>query len=129
MRSRGLTVVETLIAATLFLTVIVVLVGVFPGSARATRQAQGHLMAVNLAERELELSRAMDYDALADRSNTYLLNVENNGASNDISFNTELTVSDVRPGLRRIEVEVDWVGPDYFRRRLKMETYAAKLSP
>jgi len=125
----GLTVIETLIAATLFLTAVVVLVGLFPTAVRATRQAQGHLMAVNLAERELEISRVQDFDALEDRSATYVLNVENNGASNDITFNTQVAVTTVRPGLKRIEVTIDYLGPDYFNRTLKMESYAADFNP
>lgn len=121
--------IETLIAATLFLTAVVVLVGLFPTSVRAARQAQGHLMAVNLAERELELSRAQDYDSLEDRSEQYVLTVENNGASNDITFNSNVRVTDVRTGLKRIEVTIDYLGPDYFNRELRMETYAVDLNP
>ena len=126
---RGLTVIETLIAATLFLTAVVVMVGLYPASARATRQAQGHLLATNLAERELEISRASHFDSLENRSNSYTLSVENNGAQEDLQFDTEVTVSDVRPGLRRVAVAVRWQGTDYFNRRIEMETYAAKLTP
>ena len=126
----GLTVIETLIAATLFLTAVVVMIGLYPASARATRQAQGHLLATNLAERELEISRGSHYDALEDRSNTYTLTVENNGAREDITFTTNVTVSDVRPdALKRIHVEVTWQGTDLFNRKIEMETYSAKLTP
>lgn len=128
-KARGLTVVETLIASVLFLTALVALIGIFPASARAARQAQGHLLATNLAERELELTRAMDFDALENRTQTYVLAVENNGVQNDITFETEVEVSDVRPGLRRVLVTVDYLGPDYFNRKLRMETYSARLSP
>lgn len=128
-RSRGLTVIETLIAATVFLTAIVVLVGLFPSSARAVRQAQGQVLATHYAERELEISRATSFDTLADRTNSYTLTVENNGASEELTFNTSVTVSNVRPGLKRIAVRVDWLGTDYFNRSLEMETYAADMSP
>lgn len=127
--SRGLTIIETLIASVLFLTALVALIGIFPASARAARQAQGHLLATNLAERELELSRAMDFDALENRSQTYVLAVENNGALNEITFEILVEVTDLRPGLRRIIVSVDYLAPDYFNRSLQMETYSASLSP
>jgi Tfp pilus assembly protein PilV len=129
LKERGLTVIETLIAATLFLTAIIVLIGIFPASARAARQAQGHLLGTNIAERELEICRAQDYDALEDRTEQYKIEVENNGVAHEITFEVEVKVSDVRPGLKRIRVEVDWLGPDYFNRGLKMETYAANLAP
>ncbi|MCA9780153.1 MAG: hypothetical protein KC800_25680, partial [Candidatus Eremiobacteraeota bacterium] len=83
-RARGLTVIETLIAATLFLTSVVVLIGLYPASARATRQAQGHLMAAYLAERELEFARGRGYNSIEDYTETYDLTVVNNGASHDI---------------------------------------------
>ena len=127
--SPGLSVIETLIASAVFLTAIVVLVGLFPASTRAVRQAQGHLMATNLAEREIELSRAMNYDALADRSATYNLAVENNGILNEITFNSEVEVTQVRTGLKQVVVRIDWLGPDYFNRELEMMTYSAQLSP
>lgn len=128
-RKRGLTVIETLIAATVFLTAIVVLVGLFPSSARAVRQAQGHTLATHFAERELEICRAQSFDTLADRTNTYTLEVENNGATEQLTFDTEITINDVRPGLRRIVVTVNWLGTDYFNRKIEMETYAADLVP
>jgi Tfp pilus assembly protein PilV len=127
--SRGLTVIETLIAATLFLTSVVVLVGLYPASARATRQSQGHLMATFLAERELEFARGRGYDTLTDYSETYDLNVSNNGVSHDINFTTTVTVVDVRDGLKSVTVSVDYLAPDKFNRQLKMETYVGKSTP
>ena len=125
----GLTVIETLIAATLFITSVVVLIGLYPASARATRQAQGHLMAANLAEREIEFTRGRGYDVMDDISNTYDIEVENNGAKHTISFTTNVTVVEVRPGLKSVTVEVDYLAPDNFNRQLKMETYIGKTTP
>jgi hypothetical protein len=125
----GLTVVETLIAATLFLTSVVVLIGLYPASARAARQAQGHLMAANLAERELEFARGRGFDFLTDTTGTYDLEVENNGANHTINFQTTVTVTVVRPGLKSVTVLVDYLAPDNFNRQLKMETYVGKATP
>ena len=128
-RARGLTVIETLIAATLFLTSVVVLIGLYPASARATRQAQGHLMAAYLAERELEFARGRGYNAIEDYTETYDLTVVNNGASHEITFNTSVKVTDVRDGLKSVVVSVDYLAPDKFNRQLKMETYLGKSTP
>lgn len=126
---RGLTVVETLIAATLFLTAVVVLVGLYPASARAVRQAQGHLLATNIAQRELELSVAMDFDALEDRTQQYVVDIENNGNLQKITFDTQVLITDVKPGLKRIVVEMSWLGSDNFVRKLEMEGYSASRTP
>lgn len=98
-------------------------------SARAVRQAQGHLLATYLAERELELVRAMTYEAIENRQENYILAVENNGARNEIEFQSEISVTEVRTGLKSIVVRVSYLGPDYFNRELRMETYAAQISP
>jgi len=127
--TRGLTVIETMIAATLFLTSVIVLIGLYPASARATRQAQGHLMATYLAERELEFARGRGYDALTDYTETYDLAVTNNGVSHDINFTTTVKVIDVRDGLKSVTVSVDYLAPDKFNRQLKMETYVGKSTP
>lgn len=129
-RPRGLTVIETLIAATLFLTSVIVVVGLYPASARATRQAQGHLMAVNLAEREIEFSRGRGFDFLENYSKTEQLTVENNGALTTITFNIEVEVTDIRTDrLKSIKVTVDYLAPDHFNRQLVMETYVGTTTP
>lgn len=125
----GLTVIETLIAATLFITSVIVLIGLYPASARATRQAQGHLLAANLAERELEFTRGRGFDFMQNISNTYDIEVKNNGAKHTINFKTEVQVKDVRPGLKSVTVVVDYLAPDHFNRQLKMETYVGKTTP
>ena len=86
-------------------------------------------MATYLAERELEFARGRGYDSLTDYSETYDLTVSNNGASHDISFNTSVTVVDVRDGLKSVTVSVDYLAPDKFNRQLKMETYVGKSTP
>lgn len=128
-RQSGLTVIETLIAATLFITSVIVLIGLYPASARATRQAQGHLMATNLAEKEIEFTRGRGFDFMANDSNTYAIAVTNNGVTHTITFNTTVTVAEVRPGLKSITVLVDYLAPDNFNRQLKMETYVGKTTP
>lgn len=129
LRPRGLTVIEIMIAVAVFAVAIVTIIGVYPVSARAARQAQGHLVATNLAEKELEFSRAMDYDAIETRSEQYLMEFESNGARTQIDFTTEVEVQEPRTGLKQIVVTVNYLGTDNFRRSLRMETYVARLSP
>ncbi|MFA5505842.1 MAG: hypothetical protein WC314_19300 [Vulcanimicrobiota bacterium] len=128
-RPSGLTVIETLIAATLFITSVMVLVGLYPASARAARQSQGHLMATYLAEQELEFARGRGFDALTDFGNSYELEVRNNGATHEITFTTTVTVKEIRAGLKSVTVTVDYLAPDKFNRQLKMETYVGSTTP
>ena len=127
---NGLTVIETLIAATLFITSVVVLVGLYPASARAARQSQGHLIAVNIAQRELEFCRGRGYDNAVDYTAEYSIPVENNGARIEIKFNTTVKVTDLAPrGLKSVMVTVDYLAPDHFNRQLKMEGYLGRSAP
>lgn len=129
MRARGLTVMETMIAVTVFLVAVIALIGIYPASVRASRQAHGQLVAANLAEKELEFSRAMEYDAVETRQKDYDLVLETNGASTQVEFETRVEVSQVREGLKRVQVTVLWQGTDHMNRSLKMETYVARLTP
>lgn len=129
MKRRGLTVIETLIASAVFTVAILALIGIYPVSAKAARQAQGALVAANLAEKELEFSRAMAYDAVADRTLDYEISIENNGFDMQLVFQTATTVTEIRPGLKQIKVRVDWAEPDSQPRKLEMETYVANLAP
>jgi Tfp pilus assembly protein PilV len=129
MRSRGLTVIETMVAVTLFAVAVIAVIGIYPASVRASRQAHGQLVAANLAEKELEFSRAMEYDGLDTRQKDYLLTLETNGAPTTVEFETETQVSEIREGLKRVAVTVRWQGTDLMNRRLEMETYVARLTP
>lgn len=121
--------IETMIAVTVFVVAVVSLIGVYPATVRASRQAHGQLVAANLAEKELEFTRAMEYDAIETRQKDYALRLETNGVPTDVDFETRLEVSQVREGLKRLEVTVRWQGTDRMNRSLKMETYVARLTP
>lgn len=125
----GLTVIETMVAVALFAVAVVALIGIYPASVRASRQAHGHLVAANLAEKEIEFSRAMEFDAIETRDEEYNLVFESNGASTTVEFETETTVTEIRDGLKQIRVLVRWNGLDRMNRSLEMETYVARLSP
>jgi Tfp pilus assembly protein PilV len=122
-------VIETMVAVSLFAVAVVALIGLYPASVRASRQAHGHLVAANLAEREIEFSRAMAWDAVEDRNKDYDLLLETNGAPTTVEFETSIRVTMVSDGLKRIHVTVRWNGTDRMSRKLEMETYVAKLVP
>ena len=126
---RGLSVMETMVAVTVFLVAVMALIGVYPASVRASRLAHGHLLANNVAEKELEFSRAMEYDAIENRDNAYALVLESNGAETTLDLQTHMEVTEVREGLKRLELQVKWKGLDSSTRTTRMETYVARLTP
>ena len=127
--SRGMTVIETLVAVALFTGAVVVVIGVFPASVRALRQSHSHLVAATLAEKELEFCRAQDYDALENRDESYSLTQERSGISTTITYRTHLEISLLRQGLKRVLVTVEWKDTEQMQRQLRMETYVARLAP
>jgi len=122
-------VIETMVAVSLFAVAVVALIGLYPASVRASRQAHGHLVAANLAEREIEFSRAMAWEAMENRNAEYNLLIETNGAPTTVEYETLMDVTDLGGGLKRLHVTVSWNGTDRMSRKLEMETYVAKLVP
>ncbi len=118
-----------MVAVALFAVAVVALIGIYPASVRAARQSHGHLVAVNLAEKELEFSRAMNYESVESREKDYKLILQTNGAKNELEFKTKVRVSQLRDGLKQVKVTVAWIGTDRLARELTMETYVAELSP
>ncbi len=129
MRPRGLTIIEMLIAATVFIVAIVTLIGIFPVSARSAQQSHAHLVATNLAEKELELSRAMDFLAVADRDKTYRLHQESGGFAREEIYQVTVRVREIRSGLKSVLVTVKWDQDKNIPRNLSMETFVARLTP
>lgn len=125
----GLTVLETLIAVTIFAVGVMSLFSIFPVSAKAARQSIGHLAAVNLAERELEFSRAQAYDAVQNRSQDYDIVIESNGATNNLVFQTFTEANEIRTGLKHVKVVVRWTEGGGTTRETSLETYVPRLQP
>ncbi|MEW6279972.1 MAG: hypothetical protein AB1758_15185 [Candidatus Eremiobacterota bacterium] len=128
---RGLTVVEMLIAAALFAVSLMIMLGVFPVSARAVRKSQETLIATHLAETQLELARAGSFGNLASFSpQTTTVVVTHNGVDIDYAFEVEQQVSDfgTDSGLKTVVVLVRWAS-DRQQRTLRMETQIARTIP
>lgn len=126
---RGFTILEMIIAAAIFAVAVVCLIGVFPVSARAAREAQGTLVAVNLAQRELEMARSASYSAITPRTSSYTISIDSNGVDERVTFSTSLEVTEVRPGLKLVKATVTWAQPDSVERSTSLETYVVRLTP
>ncbi len=89
---------ELVVAVGIFATAFLLLLGVFPTATRAIRQANEYLTASYLAEQEIELVRAMDYDAIVAVSpRDVTVQTTNRGITVDTRYTIEVDVSEIDP--------------------------------
>lgn len=118
--SRGVSLLETLLAGVLLSITLFVILSLFPSSQLAIRQSQQVTRASELAQTLLEECRAQKWDAMEPRSG----NAELEG----LSLVYALTVHDSpdgTAGVKRLAVEVRWKDGGY-ERSLARETRVSR---
>ncbi len=105
---RGFSLLETVMAAFIFLTALALIAGVWPAYSRAAAKNAGYLAAMDIASQEIEVSIAQGYDGVGDRSGDVVVTNIVEGQSVDRQFHYEVAVSDVTPTLRDVTVTVTW---------------------
>ncbi len=119
---------EMLVAAAVFASSVMILLGIFPLSARAVRNSQLNLIATHLAENQLEIARARSYEALFSESSPSIpFTLKVNGTDLNVTYNLTMDVQEVNPGLKRVRVTVSWFWE--FDRNLTLETEIARTAP
>ncbi|MCE7870499.1 hypothetical protein DYH09_09005 [bacterium CPR1] len=119
---------EMLVAAAVFASSVMILLGIFPLSARAVRQSQLNLIATHLAENQLETARARSYEALFTESLPAIpFTLKVNGTDLNVTYNVTMDVTEVNPGLKSVRVTVSWHWE--FDRNLTLETEIARTAP
>ena len=109
-----MSLLELVVAVSVFAVAFVMLLTVFPTAARAVRQGEQYLAATFLAERRLEEVRAMDFDGLDALNDPpspppVELTTNNQGISTAQSYSIQTSVSPTTsPDLRRVRVVVSW---------------------
>ncbi len=125
---RGFSVMEMLVAAAVFASSVMILLGIFPLSARAVRQSQLNLIATHLAENQLETARARSYEALFTETLPPIpFTLKVNGTDLNVTYTVTMDVTEVNPGLKSVRVTVSWFWE--FDRNLTLETEIARTSP
>lgn len=125
---RAFSVMEMLVAAAVFASSVMILLGIFPLSARAVRNSQLNLIATHLAENQLEIARARSYEALFSESSPAIpFTLKVNGTDLNVTYNLTMDVQEVNPGLKSVRVTVSWFWE--FDRNLTLETEIARTSP
>ena len=131
MRRQGFTLLEVLIAVSLFAVGMMSIIQIFPLNRRLLRQSANTSQAAFLAQEEIEIIRDVDYDSLT--TGTYeaahamgtagdqLVIFSRSTAVSLIDSNRAATNSDV--GLKKIVVTVTWTERNVAR-TYSLATYA-----
>jgi len=122
LKKRAFTLLEVLIAAVLFTTGVVVMVGLFGKGFISGFDAESTTIAVNLAERKVEEIRNLAFDDIVDE--------EKANVPDFTGFQREVLVSDPEgapaiPDLKEVTVTVYWT-PKTSELSVPLATYIAK---
>jgi len=109
-QNRGLSLLELLVAVSVFAVAFVMLLTAFPTAARAVRQGHDYVAATFLAERCLEQIRGLDYDTIENGTYTVQVNTSNQGVELRQGFSVQTLVSEPQTNLKRVRVLVSWTG-------------------
>lgn len=127
---RGLTVIEMLVASALFALAIGTVIGIFPIAAKANRQSHGALVAGTLAREEMELLRTAPFESIpASRERDVEVSVVVAGSPVELSYRIESRSVLKEPGLKGLEVVVEWTGPGEKQRRETFHSDVARYTP
>ncbi len=119
---------EMLVAAAVFASAVMILLGIFPLSARAVRQSQLTLIGTHMAEFELETARARSYEALADETLPPIpVTLKLNGTDTTVSYTVAMMVQESSPGLKHVAVTVNWLWET--PHSVTLETEIARTTP
>ena len=125
---KAFSILELMVAAAVFASAVMILLGIFPLSAKAVRQSQLTLIATHMAEYQLETARARNYNALFDDPPLSLpTTLSLNGVTTTIDYAVSLKVDTVVDGLKHVTATVTWTWET--PHSLSLETEIARTTP
>ena len=110
-RHKGYSLLETVIACFIFITVLIGLMGVWNTHSKAIGKARSMLIANELSERVMEKCLAARYETLPrfhSETETFEVEFLIKGQRIVNTFTTLIEVSDEGPEIRNIKVTVSW---------------------
>lgn len=107
-KASGLTLVEVLVATSLFLVATFGLLAVFPTQNRAIGLSHDVLTATSLADREIESTVALGFSVAANRTAQETVSGVVNGVAVSQTFTCETRVTSVSSQLSDVVVRVRW---------------------
>ena len=130
MKQRGFSVIEMVVAASVFIISVLVLFGIFPISARSVSQAEQRLMATHIADNRLQLFRSTAFANISSQPpqvTTVLFRHQDELVTQEYSMEQVVTTP-TSPNLKNIEVIIRWHS-DNRDQELRLETQIASLTP
>lgn len=116
---RGVLLLEVLLAIVLLAGSVLLVLGVFPQAVRSNQQGKDLLLATNLAQKEMELCKAMepsDFDSTFDSSREVDYTARVRGNDHTMSFRVTREFVDVTSDLKEVTVTVEWQHGEINRR-------------
>ena len=116
---RGVLLLEVLLAIVLLAGSVLLVLGVFPQAVRSNQQGKDLLLATNLAQKEMELCKAMepsDFDSTFDSSREVDYTARVRGNDHTMSFRVTREFVDVTSDLKEVPVTVEWQHGEINRR-------------
>lgn len=106
----GFSILELLLALGIFSTAFLMIMSVFPTSAKAMHQGRQVLLATRIAEMQMESALASPWADLASTNPTTpsLISMVN-GSTEVQSFNTQVVVTPVGMMLKSVRCQVSWM--------------------
>lgn len=123
-RRTGLSLAEVLIALALFSGALLVIMALFPTASAAAHQGRDLLVAVRLAESEIQRLRSGDFEALASALATVETPWTQQGVAGSTVFTVQVTVAEPAVDLKSLEVAVSWA--DEAPHLVRLETLVAR---
>jgi len=100
LKNRGFTLLETLIAVSLFTVGVIAMVWLFSFGSAGSIDAENTTIAMNLAQMKMEEIKNLAYAGIVDKDKT--------AVSGFPGFQSEITVTEPETGLKQLVVTVYW---------------------
>lgn len=141
----GVSLVELMLGLAIFSTAVLMILGIFPTSARSIQQARTVLLGTHVANVVLEqYTRALPFDQVVNRTsgaNDPITGVSNpaiplvsnvNGSQRVVTFHWQIAVTSVTSDLKGVRCQVSWVDTEQassvcFVRCVNLETMVVNI--
>lgn len=108
--SRGVSLLEVLIAVFILLTVLIMSMGFWVSCARFMAKTRARILGTYAAEQAMENVIALGYDGVSAMAgpHAYQLDVTMSGQPEIYTVNYEVTMTDVDEDLKSVQIKVKW---------------------
>jgi type II secretory pathway pseudopilin PulG len=107
-KKRGFSLVDLLVAFTIFSMALLATLTIFPASMQSIRKARMNTMATHLAQSALESVFNQSFATIANSAGSTTMTSTLNGSQETVTFTTTITVNSLSSDLKDVSVRVSW---------------------